>query len=241
MSSPVSRSKSWRCHVTIPGRLAKVLPSRWAELHYPNFSPYGVELVCYDLRKRAKHDLTLRFANDTSAAQDAIDCAIAEHFFPGMQRNGLLFQHIFGRTQQAAAAANRATHSIDSPGQIVAHPMWVFFPGVLREIIEQRWRELGCPGLSSYVTGLIRYDLMLGGPHGFDGRDKHPDLLAALDAGTLTAFHARKRRRILFDYLLEQAAGRDLTDEERKHAIEKLVSDLLTNAIRSQKAARKAG
>jgi hypothetical protein len=35
----------------------------------------------------------------------------------------------------------------------------------LRSIIEIRWPELNYPNLSEYVTGLVRYDLMLGGPH----------------------------------------------------------------------------
>jgi hypothetical protein len=40
----------------------------------------------------------------------------------------------------------------------------------IRRMADIRWRELGYASLSAYVTGLIRYDLLLGGPHQFDAK-----------------------------------------------------------------------
>src|SRR4051812_8300562 len=42
---------------------------------------------------------------------------------------------------------------------------FVKFPKLHQECIGQRWKALGYRGVSSYVTGLIRYDLALGGMH----------------------------------------------------------------------------
>ncbi len=58
-----------RKSITIPGLLAPTVKRRCAEFGYTIFTPYVVELVCYDLRSDAKHSITLEIANDTQTAQ----------------------------------------------------------------------------------------------------------------------------------------------------------------------------
>ena len=246
MLPPPVRSSTWRAHVTIPGILASVLPTRWAEFNYTTFSPYAVELACFDLRKRRDHDVTRPFADLASKTQDAIDRLIVEHYEPGRDREEGLIARIIQQTQAVAADAgtDESTSAANALpiSEVVASRMNVFFPAPLREAIEQRWQELGFDGISAYLTSLARYDVMLGGPHYyFSGKDKNPELLAALDMRTLRAFHAKKRQRILFDYLVERAAGRELSDEERAAMTSKVTERLVENALRSQKAARRAG
>jgi hypothetical protein len=93
--------------------------------------------------------------------------------------------------------------------------------------------------LSDYVAGLVRYDLTLGGPHTyFNGKDKKRYLLDALDIETeLTFYSRRKRQRILLDYLIEEAAGRPLSDQKR-HAAMLALSQRLRNVAVARKQRR---
>ena len=69
---------------------------------------------------------------------------------------------------------------------------------MLREIIGIRWRELGFSGISQYVTSLIRYDLLLGGPHTFfRGGDCTPEMCRSLDLETIKLFILNYRPRTL--------------------------------------------
>src|SRR5687768_18589537 len=101
--SRAKRPKSWRRHVSIPAVLAPVLPTRWAEFHYTSFSPYAVELVCFDLRKRRDHDITRPFADDPPRVQDAVDREIVPRVAPHRDREGALIYLIFQRARDAAA------------------------------------------------------------------------------------------------------------------------------------------
>jgi hypothetical protein len=68
-----------------------------------------------------------------------------------------------------------------SEGLVSSEAEWVLFPPLLREIIGIRRRELGFKGISQYVTSLIRYDLLLGGPHTlFRGGDCTPEMCRSL-------------------------------------------------------------
>ena len=61
------------------------------------------------------------------------------------------------------------------------------------------------------------------------------------DARTLRAFYENKRQRILLDYLIERAANREMTDEERLQMSATYVERLRENALRSQKERRRRG
>jgi hypothetical protein len=242
LPAPVCQ-KNRRVHLSIPGVLASILPTRWAEFHYTCFSPYAVELVCFDLRKRREHTITRPYADDSPRVQDAVDRVIIDHYEPFRDREGALIELIFQRTGDTAARERSNSLAAELPvGEMVSRKMWVFFPEVLWEAIEQRRRELGFKSVSAYVTSLIRYDLMLGGPHlYFSGKDKDPELLAALNMRTLRAFYENKRQRILLDYLIERALKREVSDEERQRIAATYTARLRENALASQKERRRRG
>jgi hypothetical protein len=81
-----------------------------------------------------------------------------------------------------------------------------------------------------------RLPLILSGPHTyFNGDDKKfADILAALDVETYTTFHARKRQKILLEYLIEEAAGRQMTPAETEAEMRRLATLIRENAVRSQ-------
>jgi hypothetical protein len=136
--------------------------------------------------------------------------------------------------------ANTHRHDPIEPGLMMCHREVILFPGKLQPLIEERWEELGFDSLSAYVTSLIRYDLLLSGPHKyFDGRDMSKELRAALDLRTTREFYAERRQKILLDYLIEQAEGRELSPAEREGAINRIVGQLRQNALDSQRQVRR--
>ena len=56
--------KGVRKSITVPGLLAPTVKQRCAEFGHSIFTPYAVELVCYDLRSDAKHSITLEIARE---------------------------------------------------------------------------------------------------------------------------------------------------------------------------------
>ena len=76
--SPNSPRVPLRRQVTVPGILRETIQRRMAEFSYKSFSPFAVELVCFDLRKRREHLVTRPFADEPSAVQDALD-RLMEH------------------------------------------------------------------------------------------------------------------------------------------------------------------
>ncbi len=80
-----------------------------------------------------------------------------------------------------------------------------------------RWKELGYSGHSAYVTGLIRYDLLIGGPHLFSGRDTRREILAALDRETRESRNHRHRRKLFLDHLIERVQGQALSEKDLEH------------------------
>ncbi|MBA3832225.1 MAG: hypothetical protein H0X34_10095 [Chthoniobacterales bacterium] len=85
-----------RKSITLPGLLAPAVKRRYTEFKHCIFTPYAVELVCYDLRSDARHEITLRIARDTQAAQDAVDRELVSRYRPGQKREGLLVQLVEG-------------------------------------------------------------------------------------------------------------------------------------------------
>ena len=78
--------KGVRKSITIPGLLAATVKQRCREFGHAIFTPYAVELVCYDLRSDAKHSITLEIARDTQPAQDAVDQELVARYRPGQPR-----------------------------------------------------------------------------------------------------------------------------------------------------------
>jgi hypothetical protein len=107
----------------------------------------------------------------------------------------------------------------------------VCYSDALAPCIEQRWREAGYRGFSAYLTALIRYDLLLLGPHKhYSGDDWGAARMAELDAKTVKAFHEAKPRKIHLDYELDRAAGRELTPAERSARMREVAQFLLDYA-----------
>jgi hypothetical protein len=198
-----------RKSITIPGSLASAVKQRCREFAYASFTPYVVELVCYDLRSAAKHAITIAIANDTQAAQDAVDRELVARYRPGQQREGLLVQ-LVGRLQ---GVANRSRHDAPS-APLSAVAKRVTIPYDIWRLADVRWQDLGYRSLSAYVTGLIRYDLLVSGPHSTITADCRSKIQRALTRKTLAARRKGDRRKILLDHLIERAEGRPVTDEE---------------------------
>lgn len=200
-----------RKSITIPGLLAPAVKLRCGEFGYAIFTPYAVELVCYDLRSDAKHEITVAIARDTQAAQDAVDRELISHYRPGQKREGLLVQ-LVERIHHLKDVATRSRH--DLPVQLSAVPERVTFPFDIWRIVDVRWQELGYPSFSAYVTGLIRYDLLVGGPHSTKTADPRSKLQRKLTRKTLAARRKGGRRKILLDHLIEEAEGHPVPQEE---------------------------
>ena len=165
-------------------------------------------------------------------APPAIDRQIVHYYEPGAPRNWELMNRILRGEPWLPPIGKRVE------GDYQMFRDHVRFPRKLAEAIELRWRELGYLNLSCYLTALIRYDLLLSGPHTYFNADdqKHEDILAALDEETLTTFHAGKRQKILLDYLVESAAGRELTPSETEAELHRLATLIRDNSVQSQKA-----
>src|ERR1700731_88272 len=208
----INMARGIRKSITIPGLLAPAVKLRCAEFGHAIFTPYAVELVCYDLRSDARHTITLRIARDTQAAQDAVDRELVAHYRPGQARKGLLVQLVerVGHLQNVAA---RNRHDlIFAPLSAVAER--VTFPFDIWRLADPRWQKLGYASLSAYITALIRYDLLVGGPHASNTADCRSKLQRKLTRKTLADRRKGRRRKILLDHLIEEREGRPVPQEE---------------------------
>jgi hypothetical protein len=205
------RRKSWRCYVTLPAVLAPAVAARIKEVKRGTFSQHAIETVCFDLRIRRAHALTGQFARELPEIQDAIDRFIVAHYHPNAEEDGGTLYKLIFNTLPSMTRWQRPVG--EGPG--VPEKCEVYYPPLLVEKIEERWKELGFESLSEYVISVMRYDLLLGGKHRhFPNNDFHPEILAALDRETLAEFLANRKPKIRLDFLLEKAARRELTREE---------------------------
>jgi len=198
-----------RKSITIPGLLARTVEERCRELDCGTFTPYAVELVCYDLRSASNHEVTLALARDTQSAQDAVDRELVMRYRTGQMRDGLLVQMVNGMQ----ATAERARHEA-RPAPLSAVPHRLTFPFDIWALAELRCQELGYESFSAYITGLIRYDLLVGGPHASRTGDCRSRKQRALTRKTLAARRRGEKRKTLLDHLIEEAQGRPVTDDE---------------------------
>ena len=245
--------QDWRTTLYLPGLLEKAIRVRAKEFYYWSLSPFFTELVCFDLRNRVPHVVTQPLSVEPRAVQDAIDREIIRNYVPRTPRNYCLLDRLLAQLTAAGHLGewlnqsaseipferppeNPETKPHDGPAS--KFPVGVRFPARLRSIIEIRWAELNYASLPEYVAGLTRYDLMLGGPHTyFNGRDKQRYLLDSLDIETELTFHARtKRRRILLDYMIEEAMGRPMRDDERHEVMLALAQRLRAVALGGKRA-----
>jgi hypothetical protein len=64
------------------------------------------------------------------------------------------------------------------------------------------------------ITVLIRYDLLVGGPHASTTADCRSKLQRKLTRKTLADRRKGRRRKILLDHLIERRVGRPVPQEE---------------------------
>jgi hypothetical protein len=218
--------KGIRKNITVPGLLAPALRLRFHEFGFRTLSPFAVDLVSYDLQSGAKHTITVAIARDTLAAQDAVDAEIVARYQPGQPREGLLVQVVERLNELRTMARN------SPPPPLNAKPERITFPVRIWKLVDLRWEELGYASLSAYVTGLVRYDLLIGGPH----RSQKPDTRrAAQDAFARVTVARRKsgvRRKLYLDHLIERAEGRPLDETELEKIKAKIAHHLRTALLR---------
>ena len=205
--------KGFRKHISIPGLLATTAKRRCAEFGDAGFAPYVVELVCYDLRAAAHHTITLEIANDTPAAQEAVDRELVARYKPGQPRAGLLVQ----LAKQFQGIAERSRHDLPLAAMSAGSER-VTFPADIWPLANERWQQLGYSTLSAYITGLIRYDLLVGGPHTYATGEVRSKVQRAITRKTVAARRRGGRRKILLDHLIERARGRRVPKEELEAA-----------------------
>lgn len=228
----------FRHHITYPGMLAKAVATRMEELESGTFSRIAVELVCFDLRIRRRHSISGPIGQHPGGVQEAIDREIVGRYQPFQERSG---DHVRELVRQATAKA-----ITDGPpaATLSCEKEFVYFPALHREIIDIRWRELGFDVVSGYLTSLIRYDLLLCGPHKyFHGDDCDAEMLAALDRETLRLFHEHEkeenRPEIFADRIMAEEAGMPLTRDESEKLMLIAAEQLRLRAIASWEARRK--
>ena len=217
-------AKGVRKSITIPGLLAPTVKQRCAEFGHSIFTPYAVELVCYDLRSDAKHSITLEIARDTQPAQDAVDRELVARYRPGQPRKGLLVQ-LVERIHHLQSVAAASRHDLPLP-PLSAVAERVTFPFDIWRLVDVRWQELGYRSFSAYITGLIRYDLLVGGPHSSTTADCRSKLQRKLTRKTLADRRKGRRRKILLDHLIEETEGRPIPEEELERVKASIAKEL---------------
>jgi hypothetical protein len=213
-----------RKSITIPGLLAPTVKLRCAEFGHTIFTPYAVELVCYDLRSDANHAITLEIARDTQAAQDAVDRELVAHYRPGQPRKGLLVQ-LVERVDHLQSVAARSRHDLTF-APLSAVPERVTFPNDIWRLANPRWQKLDYRSSSAYITALIRYDLLVGGPHASTTADCRSKLQRKLTRKTLADRRKGRRRKILLDHLIEKREGRPVAQEELERVKANIAQEL---------------
>jgi hypothetical protein len=212
-----------RKNISVPGLLAPALHLRMSEFGHRTVSPFAVDLVCYDLRSNAAHTITLAISRDAQAAQDAVDAELVARYRPRQPRNGLLVEIV-----EHLAELRRVARYAVPPMPLSAKPARITFPAAIWPLADLRWKELGYASLSAYVTGLIRYDLLIGGPHLFNARDTRREILSALDRETRESRNRGHRRKLFLDHLIERVQGRTLSEPDLEQEKARIAKSLLT-------------
>jgi hypothetical protein len=191
------------------------------EVQSGSLSRYLIELMAYDLRERHLHGLTGPYAHEPADVQQAIDLAIGAHYAPGHKTTR-------DQLKQLLATGFARPEAIPRERSVLCRAKHKVYLRILhRPAIVERMRELRFPFLSDYAASLIRYDLIIGGPHKyFYGDDCTPEMCVSLDKETAATYFARQPRKCMIDYVVEELAGRQMPVEER-HAQTRLASQRL--------------
>jgi hypothetical protein len=236
-STPRKPTTVFGYNLCLSGALVPAVMRRIEELKSENISRYITELATFDMRRLRAHSLTRPLARKPLIVQHAIDLAIDRHYVVGGKKsNKEEMDRLIRRGPNDAAALGDI-----APVKKVKFRLWLRCRH--REAMLQRAASLGFRSLGEYFTSLIRFDLLLGGPHNEFPGDKQFDRaeIAGLDDYTLDVFHANEPRKCMVDYAVEEAAGRELSPEERDAELAKVAEQLCEHAVQSHKSARRAG
>lgn len=216
-----------RVMVSLPGLLEPAIRSRLTELSYSSFNAYALELIRFDLRSRREHFVTQPFAMDSVEVQHRIDTMIVQHYTPGLpEPRGALVKLV--RSRQLNGGFTEAECL-----PVSAFRERVNFPEAIRPLVQVRFQELKYPSLSAYVAGLIRYDLMLAGPHKHaKAAQLDPAVAATMNEETVKKFLARERRRLLLEFLIEQSEGRELPEAELAERMQEIAQRIRRRGLR---------
>ena len=125
---------------------------------------------------------------------------------------GLLVQ-ITQRIHQLQNIAERNRHDLPLTAMSAVSEK-ITFPSDIWPFADERWQELDYPSFSAYITGLIRYDLLVGGPHTYPTGEVRSKVQRAITRKTVAARRKGGQRKILLEHLIERATGRRLAKEE---------------------------
>ncbi len=203
-------AKGIRKNITIPGLLAPALRLRIVEFDFRTLSPFVVNLAAYDLQRGARHTISIAIARDTQLAQDAVDAVIVSRYRPGVARDEGLLVHLIKDVQ----AARRLAGGSVAIKPLNAVPERVTFPDQLWKLVDARWDELGYECLSGYVTGLIRYNLMLGGIFRPLMPTTQRSAQRALTRETAERRLLGEARKTFLDHQIERTEGRTLSEAD---------------------------
>jgi hypothetical protein len=226
----------WARRVWLPGALMDVIPVRADEVQQETLSKYLVELITYDLRRRRMHSLTGWLSHQSPEVQQAIDLAIKAHYRPGFK------SHKEQIARLVARGFADALTGIRTEPLMVKVRREVYLRRMHSGIIAERMMQLGFAHLSEYVLSLIRFDLLIGGPHKDHAGPCPWPKADALDKMTYETYHnTPPTEKCMVDYVIEEIMGREMTPEERDAALKKAAEQLVDEAMAAQKTARKNG
>jgi hypothetical protein len=221
-------------NLCVPGALMPAVLRRMAELKSGNLSRYVTELIAFDLRRLRAHTLTGPLAHKPLPVQHAVDLAIDGHFVVGKKSNKAEMDALVRRGPSDAAALGEI-----APVKAVKERVWL--RALHREAMKQRAAALGFRSLGEYIISLIRFDLLLGGPHEEFPGDKEFTRaeIAAMDEWTLATCLANQPKKCMVDYVVEEVAGRELTREERDAELAKVAERICEQAVEKHRKARR--
>ena len=233
------RSTVFGYNLCLPGALMPAIIRRMDELQSGNLSRYVIELAAFDLRRLRAHTLTGPLAGKPLNVQHAVDLAIDRNYAAGKTSNWEQMKRIAQGPDEVAGPGEAPALGEVAPVKKEKHRVWL--RSLHRDAMRQRRTSLGFQSLGDYLTSLIRFDLLLGGPHEeFPGDMKLSRAeIAALDEKTLATFHANQPRKCMVDYVVEEVAGSAMSPEERDAELAKVSEKLCEAAVQSHKAARR--
>ncbi len=234
-STPRKTATVFHYNLCIPGALMPAIIRRIAELKSGNLSRYVIELVTFDMRRLRAHSLTGPLASKPLEVQHAVDLAIDRNYVAGRKSNKEQMQRIVLMDPEEAAA-------IGELGAVKKEKHQIWLRSLHRKAINERCAALGFSSLGDYITSLMRFDLLLGGPHDeFPGDMEiaRPDI-AKLDKKTLTTYEENQPRKCMIDYVVEEIAGREMSPDERDAELARISEKLCEKSVQSHKLARKS-